>query len=273
MAATNRSKQLKEAKGQATGKSTRAMSQGIGESKLHGGGGEEKDLSGYTVNGEPLPKECWQTFPISLTDQGKAEMARIRAELPVDYSKRARPAQTIYDEAGDDDRKQEIFRDALALDTDGLTISTDPMAPLMERHLPKGHRGIFLSRKVAAERGMTRGVLTYTPVLIPDGNGGMKEVTCGNMFLASVPEELVKKSDRYWAEINRQKQVTVLDKVREQNDRLLDRRDMRGLLRQKGVADSLVGVEEEDREHADQDLLRTIPIDQQSNDNDPVITE
>jgi hypothetical protein len=255
MAATNRSKNQAEKK---------AIAQGVGESKRHGGtpdspgAGQGKDLSAYTVNGKPLPPECWDTFPISLTDQGKAAMEAERRALPVDYSKRARPAQTIYDQLSDDDKKAEAFRDALTIDTEGLTMSVDPMGPLLEQFTPKGHRGMFMSRRQTSERGLTRGVLTYKPVLVDDGKGGLKEVTCGNMFLASVPEELVRKSDAYYARVNHDKQVSALDKVEEASERLMDRRERGGLLRRKGASDAAIGVEDEDQAAGDSELLRTV---------------
>lgn len=259
MAATNRSKAAAEARGAATGRATKPMSSGIGESKLHGGGGEEKDMSGYTVNGEPIPRECWQTFPFSLTDQAKVQMAEERRNLPVSYAA-PRPAQSLYRGVTDDDKKAQAFRDALAEDTEGLTMSVDPMGPLLEAHTPKGHKGMFMSRKQTAERGLTRGVLTYAPVLIPDGKGGMKEVTCGNMFLASVPESLVRKSDAYYARINHDKQVTAIDKVEDAADRLVQGRDRDRLLRKKGAGDAGIGFETEDQELGDRDMLRNLPL-------------
>lgn len=256
MAATNRSR---EAAAERAGKSTKPMSRGVGESKLHGGGGEAKDMSGYTVNGEPIPPECWDTFPFSLTDQGKAAMAEERRNLPVSYT-RPRPAQNIYDQLSDDDKKADAFREALSLDTEGLTLSVDPMGPLLEQHTPVGHRGMFMSRRQTSERGLTRGVLTYQPVLVSDGKGGMKEVTCGNMFLASVPEDLVRKSDAYYARINHDKQVSAIDKVEEASDRLMQGRARDGILRRKGASDSAIGIEHEDQEMGDADLLRNVPL-------------
>lgn len=267
MAATNRSKELKA---ERAGKTTKTMSTGVGESKVFGGGGEERDLSGYTCQGDPIPREMWPNFPFSMTDQGKAAAEKLKKELPVNYSKRARPAQTIYDQAPDDDKKQAVFREALQLDTEGLVISVDPMRPLIDRYTPKGHRGMFMSRRVSAEKGMVRGVLNYEPVLIEDGKGGLKEVTCGNMFLASVPNDLVRKSDAYWANVNRQKQITVTNKLREHTDKFIDPSDVKALLRSKGAGDADIGMEVEDRENADQDLLKHIPIDP-DNDNDPVV--
>lgn len=249
MAATNRSKQAEK----------KPMSQGVGESKRHGGGGEPKDLSGYTCQGQPIPPELWENFPFSLTDQGKAAAEAEKRALPVSYT-RPRPAQDLYRDVSDDDKKAQAFRDALTLDTEGLTMSVDPMGPLMEQHTPEGHKGIFLSRRQTAERGLTRGVLTYQPVLVSDGKGGMKEVTCGNMFLASVPEDLVRKSDAYYARINHDKQVTAIDKVQEASDRLMDGRARDGILRRKGASDAGVGIEHEDQELGDADMLRNLPL-------------
>jgi hypothetical protein len=254
MAATTRSRQAKEEK--------KPMAQGVGESRIFGGGDNAnppKDLSGYTCQGQPIPEELWEKFPYSLTDQGKAAAEEEKRKLPVSYA-RPRPAQELYRGVEDDDKKQVAFRDALELDTDGLTLSVDPLAPLMEQHTPRGHKGIFLSRKQTAEKGLTRGVLTYQPVLIPDGNGGMKEVTCGGLFLASVPEELVRKSDAYYARINQEKQITALDKVQDASDRLMSHREAAGILRRKGASDAGVGLEEEDQETGDQDLLRNAPL-------------
>lgn len=250
MAGANRSHQKKPAE-------RAPMAQGIGESKLHGGGGEERDLSGYTCQGQPIPRELWQKFPFSLTDQARAQMEEERRNLPVSY-RAPRPA--AYDGISDDDKKSDAFRDALALDTDGLTISRDPMAPLIEQFTPRGHRGMFMSRRVSAEKGLTRGVLTYQPVLVDDGKGGKKEVTCGNMFLASVPEATARKSDAYWAEMNRQKAVTAVEKVQEQADTIMHSHELRGVARRRGAADATVGFEAEDQEQGDADLLRNAPL-------------
>jgi len=257
---------MADAKRSHSKKEPKPMAQGVGESTRFGGTDEKgaaipgKDLSMYTVQGQPLPPECWDTFPISLTDQGKAAMERERQALPVDYSKRARPAQDLYQGVEDDDKKAQAFRDALTLDTEGLTMSVDPMGPLLEQFTPAGHKGMFMSRRQTQEKGLTRGVLTYQPVLVSDGKGGMKEVTCGNMFLASVPQELVRKSDAYWARVNHEKQVSALDKVTESSEKLMDGRARDSILRRKGASDAGVGLEHEDQELGDTEMLRNLPL-------------
>lgn len=231
----------------------RPMAQGVGESKLFGGGGKTPDLSAFTVNGEPIPPECWDTFPISLTDQGKADMDRERRALPVNYTGRDR---TDYSQIFDDDKKALKFADD-RLDTEGLVIARDPFAPLIDRHTPPGHRAMFLSPKKCSQEGLVRGVLEYKPVMIPNPETGvMERVTCGGMFLASVPLELANKSERYYRSLNSELQVKAVEKVQSQVDQVMTDGGMRDFARRRNASDALVGLETEDQQSGDAEMLR-----------------
>ena len=224
MAATNASKLKAAAKTVVDGNlkpGKKTMVGGVGESRLHGGHGpatppRSKDCH---VNGEPLPEEFWDSFPYSLTDEGKAEAAALKRELPISY---AGPDRTDYSQIFDDSKKADKFKGDLAADTDGLIIIKDPMAPLVEKHTPPGHHGMFMSRTVTARQGMVRGVLEYVPVLVDDGKGNRVEVTCGNMFLASVPIELYQRAERHYAGVNKQRQVAAIEQVQRQAEEVMD---------------------------------------------------
>jgi hypothetical protein len=232
------------------------MAQGIGESRRFGGGGQPRDLAGCTVNGDPLPPECWDTFPYSLTDQGKAEARELQKSLPVGYQGRDR---TEYNRIFDPDKKIAKFADDRQIpadDLEGLVIVRDPLQPLLERHTPPGHRGMFLSKRKCQQEGLIRGVLEYQPVMIKGEDGTMQRVECGGMFLASVPEELAVKSDRYWRSLNEDKKVQTIEKVRNQVEEVMNDRKLGDFARRRGISDALVGMEVEDQERGDAELLR-----------------
>ena len=238
----------------------KTMAQGVGESRRHGGHGpaSEPKCTGCTVNGQPLPKEFWDTFPYSLTDQGKAAAEELRGTLPVQYKGRDR---TEYERIYDPDKQIAKFADDRSIpvdDTDGLVIVRDPFQPLIERHTPPGHRAMFLSSRKCQQEGLIRGVLEYKPVLIddPDNPGTKIRVTCGGMFLASVPIELAEKSDRYWRSLNQEKQVHAVEKVRQQVDEVMSDRRLGDFARRRNVGDALVGMEVEDQAQGDAELLR-----------------
>lgn len=256
MAATNASK-LKAAAKTVVEKNLQAGKKvqvgGVGESRRHGGHGPaigELKSKDCHVNGEPLPEEFWGSFPYSLTDEGKAEAALLRRDLPVSYA----PDRTDYSQIFDDDKKADRFREALADDTDGLVIIKDPMAPLVEKHTPIGHHGMFMSKTVIARQGLVRGVLEYSIVYIDDGNGGKKEVNCGSMVLASVPQHLYEKAQRHYAGINKERQVAAIEQVQEQAQDVLDSgRGDRSSRRR--FARDIQDVMKEDDGSADQALL------------------
>lgn len=254
MAATKKAQaqaaeKIVESKLKASGK---AMAQGIGASRLHGGHGPASPpkSEGCTVNGEPLPEEFWETFPYSLTDQGKAEAEALRKTLPAGY---AGIDRTDYSEIFDDSKKAAKFRGDLAADTEGLIIIKDPMAPLIEKHTPRGHHGMFMSKTVMSRQGLVRGVLEYQIVYADDGQGGKKEVTCGGMILASVPQELYERAQRHYSGINREQQIAAVEQVQEQAQEIMDSGRDRG--RRKRFAQDIGDIMKEDDGAADAELM------------------
>ncbi len=252
MAATNASK-LKAAAKSVVEKNLEGGKKvqvgGVGESRRHGGHGPaigEPKSKDCHVNGEPLPEEFWNSFPYSLTDEGKAEAAALKRELPISYSGSDR---TDYSAIFDDSKKADKFRDNLQGDTEGLMIIKDPMAPLIEKHTPPGHHGMFMSKTVIGRQGLVRGVLEYRIVLV-DG----KEVTCGSMILASVPIELYEKAQRHYASLARSQQVAAIEQVQAQAQDVLEggRNDREGRRR---FARDIQDVMKEEDGSADQQLL------------------
>ncbi len=231
----------------------KAQAQGVGPSKLHGGGGQTPDMSHCTVNGETLPENCWDTFPYSLTDQGKAAAAKELKELPISRSR----DRSSYDDVGSEDRKLDKFRDDLAGNNGELQRVADPMEALMRRHTPQGHRGLFMSAKKCADSGMIRGILEYKPVLIQDPEDPARRirVECGGMFLASVPEHLAQEADRHYAAINRSKQVAAVEKVRESADQIMAEGRLEDMARRRRLLDDISGETLDDPESADRELL------------------
>lgn len=237
------------------------MAQGVGESKRFGGGGEEKDLSQCTVNGEPLPKECWPTFPYSLTDQGRAEAKKLQDELsrtlPSVYKGRDR---TSMERVMDPDKKLRKFADdrlANEIDTNGLVLARDAFQPIIERHTPKGHRGMMMSTRKCQQEGLIRAGVEYTKVLVKnEETGAMEPVTCGGMFLASAPEHLVEKSQRYHRSLGGDQQKHVVEKVQDQARQVMRDSGMQDFAQRRGITDTLVGLEEENQERGDAELLR-----------------
>lgn len=229
---------------------------GVGDSKLFGGGDNaiERDLTGYTCNGLPIPKECWPTFPVSLTDQAKEEMAGIRRDLPVQYKGRDR---TEYERIYDPNKKLEKFSDDRREDTDGLVIVRDPLQLLVERHTPAGHRGMFLSTKKCQQEGLIRGGVEYVRVMVtnPDTNA-LEPVTCGGMFLASAPIATVEKADCYWRSLGGDRQRQAIEKVQAQTEEVMSSREIGDFARRRGITDTHIGMEVEDQERGDAELLR-----------------
>jgi hypothetical protein len=238
----------------------RPMAQGVGESKRFGGDGPEKDLTGYTCNGLPIPKELWQSFPYSLTDQAKEEMAGINKglarDLPHVYAGRDR---SEYERVFDPDKKVRKFADdRRAPDTEGLVIVRDPLQPLIERHTPAGHRGMFLSTKKCQQEGLIRGGVEYTRVMMddPENPGTKIPVTCGGMFLASAPIDTVERADRYWRSLGQDQQRQAIEKVQQKAEEVMSTREMGDFARRRGIGDTLVGMEVEDQERGDAEMLR-----------------
>lgn len=229
------------------------IAQGVGESRIFAAPGTfpVRSLKGCTVNGEPLPEEFWETFPYSLTDQGKAEARAEMHNLPLQYTGRDR---TDYSQISNDDKKLDKYRDDL--ESDEFSIASDPFKVPMERHTPKGHRGLFVSERQVKDKGFIRNGLDYKPVLVKNPETGtMERVVVGGMFLASVPEEDWRRSENYYAGLTRSRMVEADGKVREQADQIMSEQGIRDVNRRKRIADRFLGREEDNPEQADMSLL------------------
>jgi hypothetical protein len=241
---------------------------GIGDSRIFGGaevpngiGDTRKflddgtpDLSGYTVNGESLPQECWSSFPISLTDQGKADMERERKNLPVMYKGRSgRPGD--YSDVPDDDRKIEKYRDDL-MEADFLQTPASAMQQVMDKNIPVGHRGLWIGNAKAEREGLIRGQLEYKPVLVKNPETGLMErVKMGSMFLASVPENLALRQEQINVAMAQAREVSVNDKVIEQSEKIIGSSQLQELARRRRTLEDLGGAQADDPEVADRELM------------------
>lgn len=239
-----------------TGTAKKIQSQGIGESKLFGGQ-NEKDMSymeGTTVNGEPLPPDCYATFPYSLTDQGKAEMEIERKNLPVSYAGRD-GAPFDYAGVADDDKKLEKFRDDLKT-APPQRQSRDALRQLMDKNLPKGHRGLWMGKRKTDEAGMFRDELEYQPVLVKNPTTGIYErVQAGGMFLASVSEEAARGQERLNEARAKERQVSADEKVREQSERIMGTGELNELARRRRTLEDLGGSHEDDPDVAMSEIM------------------
>lgn len=240
----------------------KTMVGGYGESRLHGGHENAKpaaDLSAYTCQGLPIPRELWEAFPISLTDQGKAEAAEIRRglarDLPHVYAGRDR--STPMERIADHDKRIDKFGDD-RIDTDGLVLARDVFQPFIEKYTPEGHSGMFMSPKKCAQEGLVRGGVEYKRVLIddPENPGTLIPVTCGAMFLVSAPLGTVQKADRYHRSLGGDQQKAVIEKVQEQSRQVMRESGIRDFANKRGIGDTLVGMEVEDQQRGDADMLR-----------------
>lgn len=230
-------------------------STGIGESKRFGGS-NEKDLShmnGTTVNGEALPESCYETFPYSLTDQGKAEMERERKNLPVSYNRAEKPFD--FGEVPDDDKKLAKYKNDLR-NAPPARNQRSAMSQLMEQHCPAGHRGLWMGRLKTEQAGMFRDEIEYRPVLRKNPETGTFErIQIGGMFLASVPEDVARQQERLNYETAREKQVGVEEKVREKSDQIMSSRNLKDLAKKRSQLDDLMGSADDDPESADAELM------------------
>lgn len=228
----------------------KVMSTGIGVSRLHNapdGAFEERlDWSKLTLGGKSIPANLIGLITYAQTDQGLAENeAAVEAR-----GGRARATVT----RDPDDKKIDRFGDQLT-ESDGLTIVPDPLALAMRGKVPEGHRGLWMSKKQCEEKGMLRGVLEYKKVLHKNPDTGvMEEVTCGNMFLASVPEASAVAAERHYDNINRERVNHAQDKVTAQADQVMSAAGMDQLARRRRTSDMLAGLELEDPEVAGREL-------------------
>ncbi len=188
---------------------------GFGESKIHaapeGTFDREIDWDTLTFKGEPIPEHFRSVFSYAMTDQGMAE-----TEKEIE----ARGGRAIVEFGRDaQDKLIDEYGDTLADPRTGLIQTSDPLAVVMARHLPKGMRGRWLGRRKTAEAGMIRGPVEYEPVMIdnPDKPGTKMNVTLGGMTLAAIPEELAQQVIKHYQDMEAESRASVNDKVQEHN--------------------------------------------------------
>lgn len=183
----------------------KTQSQGFGESRNFGApegvfDDDTLDWSQLTLNGQPIPEHLRQQIPYSMTDQGVAE-ANIgkqerRVEILRDAPLESRGTESLTNFTRELDRDAMVakYRESIrqARGEDGMQL-------LMKRHLPEGHRGLWISKAKAdgagamPAEGLMRNGLEYVPV--KDANGNMITLDGGRMFLASVPEEAAQAAE------------------------------------------------------------------------------
>lgn len=223
----------------------KAQSNGFGASKMHnapaGTFKDDRDWSKLTLGGKPIPDHLIQVITYAQTDQGAAEA---RAQFLANGGVYSDVSVRVTRDR--EDKRIDAYGDELR-ESDGLTLVADPLALAMKKHTPVGHRGLFMSEKQCAEKGMLRGVVEYKKVLVKnDETDQMEEVRVGGMFLASVPEETARLAERHYDGINRDRMVHAQETVREQASQVLSEGGMRDLAQRRRTLDSLGGLEVED---------------------------
>jgi hypothetical protein len=173
-----------------------AMSTGVGESKVFGGGPEVSDLQDFenprhlancTLNGKPIPEHLWHQVPYELTDQGTAEYNQGKEPVHVKIIR-----DEVHSQIGR--RGEDLSRGKISVDASGVVSqeiiergvqpydASDPMRELVLEHVPVGMRPKFLSSRLVNTTGSTRG---YT--ICRDANGD--PVRLGTSLLGYIPEE------------------------------------------------------------------------------------
>lgn len=233
-----------------------ARSRGVGESKNFGDPNARRDLdwSKLTMGGKPIMEYLWGKIIYAETDQGRAELEAANPD-PKPRTSVTRD-HTPHEEIEDADSLQVRFADDLA-DDDEFEIAKDPFEIPLRKYTPEGHHGVFLSNRKCAREGLVRNGMKYEAVLVPDPNDGnkLKQVQVGGMFLASVPERVWRKSQRYFDGLTKERMVAAVEKVQEQSDRVMGERGMSALARRRRVADSVVGIELDDPEQAAEEMM------------------
>ena len=225
----------------AGAKARKPRSTGVGPSKRfvapEGTFEQTHDWSKLTVNGQAIPETLWAQIPYSMTDQGAAELnagkevahAKVVREAPL--SSRSTEDLTRFKNEQSIEQSVAQYRESL-----DLLEQEDPLGVLMKRHLPAGHRGLWLSERKVSDTGYRRGVVDYEPVLDQDG----KRIQHGRMFLGSVPEPLASAAEQHYEKRNRELTKSAVETVREHNQRVMTdagirRQNQRGDLPDEGI--------------------------------------
>lgn len=118
----------------------------------------------------------------------------------------------------------------------------DPFAMIMEQHVPAGYSGLMMSKKQIDKKGMIRGAVEYVPVFDKEGN----KVTSGDFCLAMAPTEVVDAAKRMYAEDNLTQQNRAVERVREEQDRIITDGRLGKVARRNRAGDDFEGIVEDD---------------------------
>lgn len=247
-------------------------STGFGESKLNVAPEgsftpqpDEIDILECHVAGIPvkdLPRENQMRLLYQQTDEGQAWWEANKKDLE-NKDSRTGPSPSgrgmkLADGRTATDVQEKLvvkYRDELSTGFDENRATEDPFAEPMRLNLPAGHRGLFMSLRQCERMGMNRGGLKYEPVLVKDSKGNWERVIILGMFLASIPEAAAQAQEAYYARRNKEKQVTVIEKVRTQADQVMAEAGMRNLAQRRHVLDDLIGTAEDEAQGADAELV------------------
>lgn len=232
----------------------KAVSRGVGESKRFNNPDafpDSLDWSKLTINGEPIPEDVMGKIPYRMTDQGAAE-ERDR-KIATGTMRPDAPRVEVLRDA--DDKRVDAYRDDM--EYGDLIQSDDPLKLPMERHTPKGHRGLWMGAQKIKESGFVRGRIEFKPVLVKNETTGvMEQVTQNGMLLCSAPEALAKRNDEFYQGIAQSREVAAKEKVEEAGDRLVGERRLKDLARRHRTSEDLAGITVEHPEDGDDDLAR-----------------
>lgn len=248
-----------------------AKSTGFGESKIFAapegsfpkaeGEIEILDCHVAGMSVRDLPRDSQLRILYQQTDEGIAWYEANRHKLenrdaPAGPQGRGMRVAGLGEATDEEDKLLVKYRDELAADNDGLHLATDPFADVVAENVPPGFRGLMMSERQCKDKGMVRGVLKYEKLLKKDpATGRMEPVTIGGMFLGVVPEVTAQKAERHYARLQAEKQVSAVEKVTEQTERVMSGRDMQNVAKKRHVLEDLIGLETEDPERADAELI------------------
>lgn len=223
----------------------KAVSRGVGPSKVFSKEQPGLDWDKLTVNGQPIPPAMRSLMPYEMTDQGASER---QVRLGKDKSQQGPRVQVLRDQ--DDKRVDKYSED---LEFGDLINTDDPLRIAMDKHLPSGHRGLWMGDMKMKESGLVRGRIEYKPVLVDDGTGHMVQVRQNGMLLTSVPEGLARKNDKFFQQRAADLEHSAQEKVNEQSDRVVADGRMRKIAQRESSA--LDGLVVETDEAAGAELL------------------
>lgn len=232
---------------------------GVGESKRFGGNYTREDADALPdglewdnlhVAGMPitqLPEENQRRLAFQQTDEGAAWWERNRHRLE-NREEGGHPAgldrgmQLPTGGYATDPAEKEIieFRDR-ALQGGAI----DPYDAIMKKHVPKGFKGLMMSKTRMAQEGTSRGLLDYEIFRGKDG----ETVERGNMVLAIVPERLEKAAAVEYQSQAADQMRSAVANLEEQQDRALAGSDNKARIRKAiSRSEDFSGVQQEQPE-------------------------